>query len=161
MKPVNQIELLGAILKELDRQGFKDAESRYVNACIRAADEIVAEYARESVGATPGMGVEAWLASDDVGQSSRYLCGVLRGLTPDDRPHPHDPADIGRCFRMLDAIPLREAMEHTPPNPQTVGPVWSRLIAAWGELERLYDEEMPTGRAPKLYARMRELISNQ
>lgn len=40
-------------------------------------------------------------------------------------------------------------------------PGWAKLVDAWDELEALYLEEVPkgTGRAPKLYARMRELTS--
>lgn len=33
------------------------------------------------------------------------------------------------------------------------------MNTAWPELERLYDEEAPSGQAPKLYARMQELLS--
>lgn len=35
---------------------------------------------------------------------------------------------------------------------------WEVLAAHWDELEALYREELPTGRAPKLYDRMQELL---
>jgi hypothetical protein len=35
--------------------------------------------------------------------------------------------------------------------------VWKNIIDNWSELTRLYLEELPTGRAPKLYERMKAL----
>ena len=36
-------------------------------------------------------------------------------------------------------------------------PGWERLAGAWPELTAIYLEELPTGNAPKLYARIKEL----
>lgn len=40
-------------------------------------------------------------------------------------------------------------------------PEWAALAGAWSELTALYIEERPSGMAPRLYARMRELIDHQ
>jgi hypothetical protein len=69
--------------------------------------------------------------------------------------HPLDPDDFGRCYRVLRRFPeLRDGMHLVA----ALSPAWGRLVGAWDELEALYEEERPTGDAPKLYARMKELI---
>jgi hypothetical protein len=89
--------------------------------------------------------VDEWLGSWDTGISSRTIYHVLRG-TPWSGPFrpdvPHDPADFGRCYRLLKVAP----------------PEWRANLARWDDLTRLYEEEEPTGKAPKLYALMRELL---
>jgi hypothetical protein len=35
------------------------------------------------------------------------------------------------------------------------GGAWAALVGVWEELEALYQAELPTGRAPQLYAKMR------
>lgn len=103
-----------------------------------------------------GGNVRRWLAGPDTGASSIALCKRLVGnFTGDSPPHPWDPDDFGRCHRLLHAMPgwrarIGEAAE--------LSPTWERLVAAWDELEKLYLEELPSGRAPKLYARMRGLV---
>lgn len=67
---------------------------------------------------------------------------------------PRDPGDFGRCHRLLALIPdgrsrLGEVAERHPD--------WRPLVENWEELTRLYEEELPSGQAPKLYARMKEL----
>jgi hypothetical protein len=66
---------------------------------------------------------------------------------------PLDPADFGRCQRLLKAFPeWRERIRE-----MAVYPGWAGLVGAWDMLEALYAEERPKGAAPKLYARMQEL----
>ena len=36
-------------------------------------------------------------------------------------------------------------------------PEWAPLVAVWDELTALYEEELPSGRCPKLYDRMQQL----
>lgn len=96
-----------------------------------------------------------WLTSGDTGLSSIVLCAAMLGgdLHRDD--HPHDPADLGRCIRLLDRIP-----EWKPRIGEmaAVSMQWAALVSVWDELEALYRKEEPTGRAPRCYARMRELL---
>jgi hypothetical protein len=102
-----------------------------------------------------------WPLSDDTGVSSKAIYSHMTGRRPQTAPfgnHPHDPADFGRCYRLLQLAPhweLRIA------EMSTYSQVWARLAAAWPELKALYEEELPTGSAPKLYARMKELESGK
>jgi hypothetical protein len=97
-----------------------------------------------------------WLASWDTGISSLTIFSVFQGHSRPDRPDvPHDPADFGRCYRLLRVAPEWRA------NLSRVAeryPAWAPLVARWDDLTRLYEEEEPTGKAPKLYALMRELL---
>jgi hypothetical protein len=99
----------------------------------------------------------AWLHGPDTGQSSKTLCYALAGHLADAKRegnYPYDGADFGRCHRLLAAIPgwrarIGEARE--------ISATWARLADAWDELEALYLEELPTGRCPRLHARISEL----
>jgi hypothetical protein len=103
---------------------------------------------------------EQWLASWDTGISSKSIFWVLAGRHPVGQGFlpdaPHDPEDFGRCYQLLKGIPgwrerLSEVAARYPDSP------WPSLVARWGELEKFYEEELPSGRAPKLYALMQEL----
>jgi hypothetical protein len=163
MPQVSQGQLVTAVVAELGRQGVTDANERQMNAVIAAADLIAAAFARGHAAAAPGSGLAAWLASDDTGLSSRYLAYVLGTAAGERAPwagneHPHDADDFGRCVRLLDAAPALRP--HLPALAQGHGPVWAGLAAAWAELEALYREEAPGGRAPKCYRRVREIIES-
>lgn len=101
--------------------------------------------------------VAEWRAGPDVGLSSATIAHVLEGTTLLSRATvPMDPSDFGRCHRLLQLFPwmrprLHEVAERFPE--------WKPLVYAWDELTALYEEELqrPDHRAPKLYARMREL----
>lgn len=99
-----------------------------------------------------------WLTGDDTGISSETIVAYLAlGYLPSGRrgSHPHDPDDLGRCVRMLERLPeLRPRLGEM----SALSPAWAALVAHWDELEALYREEEPSRRAPKCYARMRELI---
>ena len=99
-----------------------------------------------------------WMASDDTGVSSKAIVMVMNRITPTRRwslDHPHDPSDLGRCIRLLALIPeYRIRLDEM----KIVSDTWSDLVTHWHELEELYYEELPSGRAPKCYARMREII---
>lgn len=156
---INQVDLVSAIFKELDRQGLKELVPRWMNACITAADNIVREIGIDPQKSRDGMGIGAWLRSDDTGLSSKFMAYVLAGgpaIRPNDQPaYPHDPNDFGRCYRFLRAVPeargsLAKMAEH--------GKVWAALVANWTELEKLYESEVNSSKAPLLYKRMREII---
>lgn len=105
--------------------------------------------------------VQAWLRGDDTGLSSRALVMHLSGQSSklpeyDRRFHPVDPADFGRCYRMLTAIPeLRERLHEA----KTISPTWSALIDRWDDIEALYLEELPTRMAPKTYDLMDTILN--
>jgi len=96
----------------------------------------------------------AWLSNGDTGTSSLTIWHALMGRTPDRTDVPHDPADFGRCYRLLQVMP---SWKDRLSEVAALYPKWSPLVSAWNELTALYEEERPSGRAPKLYARMHEL----
>lgn len=131
---ISQIELLGAIFLELDRQGVKSLAPRATNAIIAAANDIIAQCEREPVMASEGMGLKRWLASDDTGASSCYMAGVLGGF---DRPygHPYDLDDFGRCMRLLEAVPeFRHLLDRMKPTSAE----WANLVDSWDAIADLF-----------------------
>ena len=100
-----------------------------------------------------------WLRSPDTGVSSKTIFSVLsekHGRVAAIRTGvPHDPADFGRCHRLLNLIPgWRERL----PEVAAAYPEWSALVREWDTLTKLYEEELPSGSCPKLYAAMQPLI---
>lgn len=164
---ISQIDLIGAITKHIERKhGQVRCTIRQMNAIIQAATGIVEAFETPETRATPGMGLAAWLRSDDTGRSSELMAATLSPIAqgrprpcifadPDD--HPHDPDDLGRCIRLLEAVP--ELRPHVP-HMAEVSPVWAALVGRWDELEVLYREEAPSGKAPRCYALMRSLIES-
>lgn len=167
MPHISQMSLCAEIYRAIDRLGVKLVNSRQSNAVIEAANHIVDALAQEHRPATPGMGVTAWLRSDDTGLSSRYMLREIArekipGLpVPDERGfghqiyYPHDPSDLWRCVRLLEAEP--KLREHIGVLSVGHGSQWAALVANWNELEAMYREEFSSGQFPKLYARMQEL----
>ena len=125
-----------------------------VAACIKA-------FANEHNDCQPGTFVEPvattfdeWLRGRDTGTSSLTILEVLAGYPTDRHDVPHDSDDFGRCFRLLQLFP-----QFRPRMPEVAArfPEWKPLVDRWAELEALYEEELPSRTAPKLYALMREL----
>ena len=158
---ISQPELISNILRMLERRcGVKGVNARQMNAIIKAANEIADALNQPHQPAKESTGLTAWYASDDTGSSSRYMAYVLGKLAGDpswrgaENAHPYDPDDFGRCVRMLRAAPnLREHLSAM----ERCGPVWLKYVEHWAEMERLYDEEFPRGKAPKLYDLMQRL----
>lgn len=83
-----------------------------------------------------------------------YPQGLINGWSPFGN-HPHDPSDFNRCYKLLEAVPgYREQL----PKMKAVSNTWKVLVEHWSELEELLLEEEPSGKAPKMYKRMRQLI---
>lgn len=148
--------------------GWKHVETRQFNAIVAAANLIMDEFSKPGVRAEPDMGIEKWLASDDVGQSSlfmaRMLCEAVGGIQPrwpyrewfstGEKPYPHDPADLDRCRKLLLAVP---AMAAHVAEMASYGPVWKAYIENWDELIKMLESELPTGSAPRTYDWMQKL----
>ncbi len=118
----------------------------------------VNEAAKRRAGGDPEL---AWLNGTDTGTSSLAIFSVCSGrgymatrFRLDMGTAPRDPADFGRCYRLLELFP---AWRSRLVEVAAKFPEWRRMVAAWGELEALYREELPSGTAPRLYARMLEL----
>jgi hypothetical protein len=101
------------------------------------------------------MAVISWLLSRDTGISSKAM---VRRIVVGDRPeadaYPRDPADFGRCLRLLERVPtIKTDLRFM----RDVSPQWAALLDRWIEVEALYNEEMPSGRAPKCFALMKAI----
>jgi hypothetical protein len=122
-----------------------------VDAWRKAVDE----KAKENSGGDKEL---EWLYGTDTGISSKTIFMALsekHGGKIRQFDHPHDPDDFGRCHRLLEFIPeWRERLC----DVADIHPTWGPLIRNWSELTALWIEESPTGRCPKLYDRMKELI---
>lgn len=78
-----------------------------------------------------------WLASHDTGVSSKTMFSAITGVPTDACDIPYDIADVGRCVRMLRALPdLRPQIEKVMIKHKE----WMPFIDCWKELERRYDE---------------------
>lgn len=97
-----------------------------------------------------------WIVGDDTGTSSETIWAVMMGVAPAKSypAPPYDPADFGRCYRLLAVIPeWRDRLIEMP----SCFPEWGPLVDHWGEMEALWLEEFPRGNAPKLYALIKKL----
>lgn len=127
---VSQIKLIAAIGKNLDKQGVKSLVPRQYNAIIEAANIVIAAIEQEPCMAKEAMGLDAWLRSDDVGQSSAYMASVMGGFV---RPyaHPYGADDFGRCHRLLIAVPeFRDRLEMMRDKSEQ----WAALLDCWGAI---------------------------
>jgi hypothetical protein len=153
---LSQISLFAAMVSMLEKRfGTAFTNERQANVLIHAATDICAAM-QNDVGVSAGMGLTAWLASDRTGLSSKYMAHVLTGKTLGAKyAHPHDPSDFGRCLGLLEAVPaFRDRLSMMSAESGE----WDRLVHSWYEIERLYREELPSGRAPKCFEKMRKLL---
>jgi hypothetical protein len=99
-----------------------------------------------------------WLRTGERGSSSETIFEVLAEHPIMREPFagstPRDPSDFRRCYLLLEAIPeWRNELQKVA----EVYPEWKPFADNWPELERLYLEEAPTKKAPKLYSRIHQL----
>ena len=106
-------------------------------------------------------GMIDWLANGQRGASSETIFTHLTGVEAGSfRDHPHDSSDFMRCEKLLIQCPeLRKELARMA----DLGPVWTRLVADWGMIVALVNEENPdwmtkSGRAPKAYKHIRGII---
>lgn len=150
---LNTMALMAAISKEINNQ-IPDvpANRRLMNCIMRAANDITDEFAKDSVMATDGMGLAAWLESDDTGQSSKYMACVLTGQFCSEYAYPHDVGDFGRCVRLLKAVP------ELAPNlilMQGRGAMWDAVVENWDRWVAMLNDKQHE----ELYREMRQYRS--
>ena len=127
---VSQIDLIAAITKYLDKQGIETMVPRHFNAVISAANSIIDEIEKPVVMASPGMGLNAWLNSDDTGISSLWMAAVLSGGTS-TYGHPRDVDDFCRCMRLLEAVPeFASRLDELRGRSDE----WDALLDRWGAI---------------------------
>lgn len=162
--PVAAMEGISAIAKT---QGF---DQIYAGACrplgatfvITSAERqphLQNDIKARAEKAAAGGRFEAWLHGPDTGTSSLTIAEILSGRTglvgSFGRSTPRDPSDFWRCLNLLEAVPeWRSRLSEVA----AAEPSWAALIERWGEVEALYREEAPTGRAPRCYDLMQELV---
>jgi len=100
--------------------------------------------------------IATWLAGDDTGLSSKFLAQLALGNELPEVNYPHDPPDFGRCVRFLEVLPQEEKAEVLRRAGHR-SEKWQSLVKKWDECLALYQEEWPSGRAPKLYTLMKEI----
>lgn len=113
--------------------------------------------AREDAKALKPTTPHEWIMGPDTGMSSITIWTVLGGYSFPDYKHPAvplDPDDFGRCYRLVKRIAGWEARL---PEVAEKYPEWKPLVENWAILCALYEEELPTGQAPKLAALMQRL----
>lgn len=106
--------------------------------------------------------IVAWMAGGDTGLSSETIAFWISARKTSDRwgPYtPSDPADLGRCLRLLRAIPeLRERFSEMA----DCSPAWRQMLTYWNEIEQSMVDEVgidwEKGRsAPKTYDLMHQI----
>lgn len=110
-------------------------------------------------------GLVEWLAGGPRGISSNSIVQHLVGLPAckgNGTSHPHDPDDLDRCLKLLDAVPL---LRVCLPYMSSCSPEWAALIARWDEVEASHLEEVGLGwakarSAPKTYDLMRVVLKS-
>lgn len=90
--------------------------------------------------ATPIQRAMTWLiSSHDTGISSEAICArMVGGAISGKHSHPRDPADFGRCARLLLIIPEWRARV---PEMAACGPYWATLVARWSDIEACMEGE--------------------
>lgn len=100
--------------------------------------------------------VSIWLRNGDRGMSSNAMCKRIFGVpTSSGIDHPHDPGDLDRCLKFLDAVEAHDKIELM----RDVSPEWAALVDAWNEIVGEFREEMKAGKsAPRTYDLMKKAL---
>lgn len=95
-----------------------------------------------------------WIVGRDTGSSSKALWAVMMGVKGDGS-YPSDGGDLGRCLRLLEAVPEWKARL---PEMSAVSPYWEALVKHWDELAALHAKDDQRGRHDAVYARMKQIL---
>lgn len=101
-----------------------------------------------------------WLLGNDTGISSKTIFAVMMGedvINYFGPGVPQDPADFGRCHRLLFHFPAWRARL---PEVSAKYPAWGPLIREWSFLTAMFMENEAQGitRMKDLYDKMQTLI---
>jgi hypothetical protein len=96
-----------------------------------------------------------WPKNGDTGLSSRALFNHFTKGRAYEANAPLDPADFGRCHRLLNADFAQGWADRI--GEMAVYPEWAPLVPHWAEITRLYEEEKNLGSAPKTWALMTKI----
>ena len=123
-----------------------DCEQTYVKPTVDLKDSIEER-------------MEWWLKNGERGSSSEVMFQVFSGkmIGLVGFPHPYDPADLHRCYLLLETIPEWK-MEM---DKLRISRVWNNLVDNWSKLMALLEEQIRTDKANGLYELMQELIKKE
>lgn len=112
-----------------ERDLMFNAIAKAIHDAVMAERELNGELTRR---------VFTWLLGRDTGSSSKAIlaqmvCGVSHG------EYPYDPADLGRCLRMLELFPEWKARIAEMAG---YGKVWAVFIDHWDELSSMMADEV-------------------
>jgi len=96
-----------------------------------------------------------WPGNGDTGLSSRALFSHFTKGRAHEAYAPLDPADFGRCYRLLSADFAQGWADRI--CEMAVYPEWASLVPYWAEITRLYEEEKGLDSAPKTWALMNKI----
>ena len=91
-----------------------------------------------------------YILKGDTGVSSEtIIAAALKTRRRDFRGDaPYDPADFGRCYRLLQRFPWLRPLAFPILDRR---PEWRELVRNWDELVKVYLRDLPTGRSTDLY----------
>jgi len=103
-----------------------------------------------------------WLLSSDTGASSKAIAAFMTGLPGGCGDYPYDPADLGRCLRLLEKFP---EWERRLAEMAVINPGWAGFVGEWDNLKSLMVSEVGVDwskgkAAPETYRAMRLAIAN-
>lgn len=116
-------------------------------------------YAREAPKSLDAR-IDGWVVGGDTGSSSHAIWQCMVDAPEKQAYCPYDPADLGRCLRLLELVPEWKPELHLL---QSVSPQWKALVDNWKELHEMMEDESgidwsKSKSAPKTYERMKEII---
>lgn len=105
------------------------------------------------------MTLNEWIVKGEVGISSKTMWAAITGaVTTGDKGWkfdvPHDPDDFRRCLKFVTDCGIDDEQMLLVKN---VFPWFAPFIDNWGKMLKLWIEESPKGRCPKLYDYMQDL----
>lgn len=159
---ISQIDIATAIMERIAEQnpGYC-ASIRQYNAIFKAATMVCDALSSPDTRSVAGEGIEAWLKTDDVGSSSKFMASVLsQSITISaEYAHPSDPSDFIRCRKLLLAEPALKDHIHLMSAKSAV---WLSLVENWESLCELMDSECSEWASkdasyPKTYALLKNI----
>lgn len=143
----SNIDVFSALANGLDEihSGLKISSgkmNRLIGLSTRIAEILNEEDAPISV---PGEGVEKWLASSDVGASSKYMLSVLMPEleVKAEYAHPFDVSDFCRCLKLTEAEPLLLDKLNLMSK---CSEEWRKLVDSWERIKTTIENDAPNWR---------------
>lgn len=89
-----------------------------------------------------------WMRSGDTGVSSETMALIAMGATRGDFDAPYDPADFGRCYRLVKANPV---IKESFAKISELVPQFKPILKNWEICCKIFERDFPTGKSDELY----------